>query len=311
MTSAGEPGSRALTLHQAADRLGVHYMTAYRYVRTGRLPASRHGGRWHVAAADLEAFQRQGASPPPTAGGLGGRGGGDAERYRARLLDRLLAGDEAGAWQVVAAALVSRTTPNRAHLDLLAPCLDEVGRRWAAGTLTVGGEHVASATATRVAARLAPLCATPGRPRGTVVLGGPPGEHHALPMALLTNVLRARGWRVVELGPHTPATGFVDAARGADQLAAIGVSIGSDVTTASAARVLGAARASLPGVPLLAGGPAVPDLAAARRLGGDAWGADADQVAAVLSGLRSRGTAAIDDDAPRRKGSSRPERGSP
>ena len=26
-----------LTLQEAADRLGVHYMTAYRYVRTGRL----------------------------------------------------------------------------------------------------------------------------------------------------------------------------------------------------------------------------------------------------------------------------------
>ena len=34
-------GSREpdLTLQEAADLLGVHYMTAYRYVRTGRLPA--------------------------------------------------------------------------------------------------------------------------------------------------------------------------------------------------------------------------------------------------------------------------------
>ena len=32
-----------ITLHEAAARLGVHYMTAYRYVRTGRLPAERDG----------------------------------------------------------------------------------------------------------------------------------------------------------------------------------------------------------------------------------------------------------------------------
>ena len=36
-----DPRSRAglLSLQEAADRLGVHYMTAYRYVRTGRLRA--------------------------------------------------------------------------------------------------------------------------------------------------------------------------------------------------------------------------------------------------------------------------------
>lgn len=285
MTPARGPGPRVLTLQEVADELGVHYMTAYRYVRTGRLPARREGDRWHVAAADLDAFRRPPPAPPPA-----GRRGGEptARRHRDRLLDRLLAGDEAGAWQVVAAALASRTTPDRAHLDLLAPCLAEVGRRWAAGTLTVGGEHVASATATRVASRLAPLCARRGRRRGTVVLGGPPGEQHALPLVLLTNVLRARGWRVVEMGPDTPAAGFVDAARGADRLVALGVSAGSDATTGAAAAVLREARAALPGVALLAGGPTVPDPAAARRLGADAGGVDADGFASLLPGLAPR-----------------------
>ena len=37
-----------LTLLQVADKLGVHYMTVYRYVRTGRLPATRVGGIWQV-----------------------------------------------------------------------------------------------------------------------------------------------------------------------------------------------------------------------------------------------------------------------
>ncbi|MCU1344909.1 MAG: hypothetical protein JWL70_1175, partial [Acidimicrobiia bacterium] len=30
-----------LTLHEAADALGVHYMTVYRYVRLGLLPARK------------------------------------------------------------------------------------------------------------------------------------------------------------------------------------------------------------------------------------------------------------------------------
>ncbi|MDA8269090.1 MAG: helix-turn-helix domain-containing protein [Actinomycetota bacterium] len=37
-------GSDVIGLQQAADRLGVHYMTVYRYVRTGRLPATKVGG---------------------------------------------------------------------------------------------------------------------------------------------------------------------------------------------------------------------------------------------------------------------------
>ena len=42
-----------ITLREAAQRLGVHYMTVYRYVRTGRLPASRAGVQWLIDSDDL------------------------------------------------------------------------------------------------------------------------------------------------------------------------------------------------------------------------------------------------------------------
>ena len=37
-----------LTLHEAAEELGVHYMSAYRYVRLGLLDAAKRGGVWKV-----------------------------------------------------------------------------------------------------------------------------------------------------------------------------------------------------------------------------------------------------------------------
>src|SRR6056297_2092647 len=37
-----------ISLQDAADELGVHYMTAYRYVRTGRLEAEKAGAVWQV-----------------------------------------------------------------------------------------------------------------------------------------------------------------------------------------------------------------------------------------------------------------------
>ena len=42
-----------LSLHEAADLLGVHYMTIYRRVRLGILPARKIGGTWMVDPADL------------------------------------------------------------------------------------------------------------------------------------------------------------------------------------------------------------------------------------------------------------------
>jgi MerR family transcriptional regulator, light-induced transcriptional regulator len=38
--------SEPIELAEAADRLGVHYQTAYRWVREGRLPAVRVRGRY-------------------------------------------------------------------------------------------------------------------------------------------------------------------------------------------------------------------------------------------------------------------------
>ena len=42
-----------LELQSAADALGVHYQTAYRWVRSGRLPAQLTGGKYLVSAHDV------------------------------------------------------------------------------------------------------------------------------------------------------------------------------------------------------------------------------------------------------------------
>ena len=52
-----------LTLAEAAQELGVHYMTVYRYVRTGRLPARQVAGEWQIEPADLARFREQATAP--------------------------------------------------------------------------------------------------------------------------------------------------------------------------------------------------------------------------------------------------------
>jgi excisionase family DNA binding protein len=55
VASLAEP----ISLQEAVGRLGVHYMTAYRYVRTGRLPAQRDGVQWWIDPRDLDLVQHQ------------------------------------------------------------------------------------------------------------------------------------------------------------------------------------------------------------------------------------------------------------
>ena len=84
---------KPLTLLQAADKLGVHYMTVYRYVRTGKLPATRVGGAWQVDPDDLARLKP--ARPPllaqpgrPSHGHQSPARGPAAGRRRARRLGR-------------------------------------------------------------------------------------------------------------------------------------------------------------------------------------------------------------------------------
>ncbi len=205
-----------ITLQEAAQRLGVHYMTAYRYVRTGRLAAKREGARWIVDAADVEQLRAPTLRP---------RRGQARVEARSRLEDRLVAGDEAGAWAVVEAGLASGMDAADVHLDLLVPALRSIGDGWEAGRLTIADEHRASAVAGRVIGRLGPRFARRGRKRGTVLVGAPANEEHALPSAILSDLLRGAGFEVIDLGADTPAESFAETARGANRLVAVLIAI--------------------------------------------------------------------------------------
>ena len=144
-------GGEGLSLHEAAHQLGVHYMTAYRYVRTGRLHATKQGAQWRVQREDLDAMDRREAATPTR---------GRIADYPRRLQERLLAGDEAGAWAVVEAALAAGTDPVGAHVTIIGPALAGIGEQWEAGTVGIGGEHQATAVAYRIISRLGVACRT-------------------------------------------------------------------------------------------------------------------------------------------------------
>ena len=144
-----------------------------------------------------------------------GPGGGRRRRhdYHLRLEDRILAGDEQGAWAIVEGALTAGVDPDEIYLDVLAPAMERIGDGWEAGRVTVAQEHRASVVMLRVIGRLGPRFVRPGRKRGTVVIGAPQGDRHSVPVALAADLLRQAGYTIVDLGADTPVQSFVDAGR--------------------------------------------------------------------------------------------------
>lgn len=267
-----------MTLQEAADALGVHYMTAYRYVRLGLLGATKSGATWRVAPEDLQAFRAAAATPSPT---RGGRQAPWAERFESRLV----AGDGRGSWGVVEAALTAGMEPPDVYLEIVAPALTQVGERWAAGEIDVATEHRASGIAMRVLGRLGPRFARRGRTRGGVVLGTPPGEHHSLPVAMLGDLLRSGGWDVSDLGCDVPPDDFARVAAQTERLTAVGVSITNPACLDEAARTVSVLRSVLGPVPILVGGLAVGSATEAAALGADAWAPDGRAALALLDAV--------------------------
>ena len=305
-----------LTLHEAAEVLGVHYMTAYRYVRLGLLDAEKVRGTWRVERADLDAFRTHAGdvrAGDVRAGDVSGDGVdgepdtlGDvdvldviasdptrdpgARRRRApwadRLEARLVAGDSRGAWGVVEAALSAGSCLDEIYIDVLGPALTSIGCRWEKGEIDVAIEHRASVIALRMIGRLGPRFSRRGRTRGVVVVGAPQGELHSLPVAMLADLLRQRGWDVADLGGNVPTASLGRFVAGSsDQIVAVGLSVSTDTFLEPVTEAIAAVRAASASTLIVLGGAAITDLDHARSLGADQFATDGRAFVAMMETL--------------------------
>jgi methanogenic corrinoid protein MtbC1 len=131
--------------------------------------------------------------------------------------------------------------------------------------------------------RLGPRFASRGRTKGTVVIAMPAGERHDLGLAILGDILRSDGYRVLNLGADTPADALIAALRDVDDLVAIALSVVNGESLTTAATMIEAVRETLGAVPVLAGGAAVGDEQTALRLGADGWAGDAREVGKLIA----------------------------
>lgn len=199
----------ALGLQEVAEELGVHYQTAYRWVRSGRVPAALVGGRYEVTPAALARFAAQRAAPRRPAPRTP-RGG--FSRLSDRMFGHLVAGDERDARRMVEGLAEDGVSITTVAQDVLTPSLRRLGEQWVAGRLGISEEHRASAIVERILGEHHP---TPrGRRRGTAVVVALAGDRHSLPTAMAAAALRDDNWHVQHLGADVPGAdlmGFIDA----------------------------------------------------------------------------------------------------
>jgi excisionase family DNA binding protein len=237
-----------MQLREAADALGVHYQTAYAWVRQGTLPARKTGRGYEVSDDDVSALAERRASGAPPRPQVRVRSWPD---QAGRLYDAIVSGDE-----TLARHDFERLALGVPLIDLceriIAPALRRVGDQWAAGELSIAAEHRASAICERL---IGPrLNQPPGRPRGIAVVATPPAERHGLPALMAAACLREDRWLVHHLAADLPVAEVIGLAldTGADLVVLSSATAQASRAARRAAREIGF---SAPRLRVLAGKP--------------------------------------------------------
>lgn len=264
-----------LTLSETAELLGVHYMTAYRYVRIGKLPARKEGQVWKIDRADVE----------PLIAGKNSQSSSSPVRvdWASRTYNRMTTFDEQGAWLTIEAALASGLDPAEAYTTILVPALEHLGEEWQAGRISIAEEHAATSVCQRLVGRLGFRTARRGVSKGTVVFGCPENEQHKLATTIASDIFRTHGYDVVNCGTGLPPDSFASLAASTARLVGVGISSTAVNNEAAIANMIATTRHHLPGATILLGGRAVDSLASAAELGADFSVASAQEGVAKLA----------------------------
>jgi excisionase family DNA binding protein len=237
-----------MDLREAAGALGVHYQTAYAWVRQGVLPARKVGRGYTLEDADVAALaarRQAGREPAP---GIRVR---DWAAQAQGLYEAIVRGDE-----TTARHRMERLAGGVRLIDLcehvIGPVLRRIGDNWATGAVTIAEEHRASAICERLLAISARQPS--GRPRGTAVVATPAGERHGLPALMAASCLREDRWLVHHLAADLPVAevGWLAEQVGASLVV---LSAAMPETAELARQAAQSISAAYPRLTVLAGGP--------------------------------------------------------
>lgn len=201
-----------------------------------------------------------------------------------RFLDTALGGDRRGAVGLAVDAADDGTPLEALYLDVFAPCLREVGRRWEVGAVTVAQEHLVTATTQLAMAQLYPRLFATQRTGRTVVVASVGGELHEVGARMVADLFELRGWDSSFVGASTPIADLVaHVTATAPDVLAISATLPTHVEQVRSA--IAAVRAEADPIILVGGRPfaLVPDLW--QQVGADGTAPDAATAVEIAAGL--------------------------
>ncbi len=128
--------------------------------------------------------------------------GEQVDELRQAWIEACLAFDEYRAQHLLAHAFALFSVETVCH-QILQQGLNEIGKRWYEGVVSVQQEHFASALALRQLEALLVAMPAPTR-NGRILVACPPTELHTFAPLMISLMLRRQGWGVVYLGANVP-----------------------------------------------------------------------------------------------------------
>ncbi len=190
---------KLLTSAEVAKILGVTAGSVKRWADLGLLRCARTVGRHRrFDPVEVERFLKD------QTGAVQPNHGPDVEGWLELLLS------DADAHQVLATIYAERARLGAwwKVAESLSAVLEEIGERWAEGTLSILEEHVATERLSRCLAQVADqLPSRTGAPR--LLLTTAENEEHTLGLSLAEIVIREHGWPVLWAGRRVPLSEIV------------------------------------------------------------------------------------------------------
>ena len=208
------PQLQYVSTDRVARALGVGVSTIKRWVDEGILPAHRTaGGHRKLLLADVLRLVREGDFPHRDLSQLEllacAADDLDPNVLSGRLLSALKRGEGELVRSLIHGAYKAGMKLETLADFVIAPAMRQVGHEWETGRLEVLHEHRGTQLCVAALYELkAVLEAQADRDRPLAVGGCPEHDHSILASLLAGMVLLDCGWRVINLGPHTPIVSF-------------------------------------------------------------------------------------------------------
>ncbi|MEX0869676.1 MAG: cobalamin-dependent protein, partial [Nitriliruptoraceae bacterium] len=214
---------------------------------------SRFGDDAAAAREVLAAVQADPPEPIDATTSLLATSGPGAHLART-FLGRVLGGQRHEAITSITDAVDDGMALETVYLEVLQPCLREVGRLWQTGRISVAQEHLVTAATQVAMAQLYPRVFATPRIGRTAVVASIGGELHEIGGRMVADLFELRGWTTVFAGANTPTPALVSlVAEHEPDVIALSATIGAHVP--DVANTIARLRASLT-VPIIAGGRA-------------------------------------------------------